>query len=133
MRKRWVLRKVYELNNDLEVFIFHCAHLCGLVTLLYMHLPICKSVLGGGEEPHSLLSVSTGIPLGMFMAILLGGIISQAFGWPFVFYTSGKSCLSPSPNFSYSARVFYVHTTVCTFLKEISQNRKILETQNIII
>uniref|UniRef100_A0A286XD30 Solute carrier family 17 member 3 n=1 Tax=Cavia porcellus TaxID=10141 RepID=A0A286XD30_CAVPO len=81
--------KVYELNNDLQVFIFHCAHLCGLVTLLYMHLPICKSVLGGGEEPHSLLSVSTGIPLGMFMAILLGGIISQAFGWPFVFYTSG--------------------------------------------
>ncbi|XP_063116052.1 sodium-dependent phosphate transport protein 4 isoform X3 [Cavia porcellus] len=42
------------------------------------------------HERSRLGSISlSGIPLGMFMAILLGGIISQAFGWPFVFYTSG--------------------------------------------
>ncbi|XP_010621284.1 sodium-dependent phosphate transport protein 4 [Fukomys damarensis] len=41
-------------------------------------------------ERSRLCSISlSGIILGMFSVILLGGIISQALGWPFVFYVFG--------------------------------------------
>lgn len=42
------------------------------------------------HERSRLCSISlSGIILGMFIAVLFGGLISEAFGWPFVFYIFG--------------------------------------------
>ncbi|XP_004622036.1 sodium-dependent phosphate transport protein 4 isoform X2 [Sorex araneus] len=63
-------------------------------------LPARGSALGGQfalwekwGPPHERSRLCTialsGIMLGIFVAILLGGIISQALGWPFAFYVFG--------------------------------------------
>ncbi|XP_060045255.1 sodium-dependent phosphate transport protein 4 isoform X2 [Erinaceus europaeus] len=45
---------------------------------------------GPPQERSRLCTIAlSGLMLGVFIAILLGGVISQAFGWPFVFYIFG--------------------------------------------
>ncbi|XP_055988334.1 sodium-dependent phosphate transport protein 4 isoform X1 [Sorex fumeus] len=45
---------------------------------------------GPPRERSRLCTIAlSGVMLGIFIAILLGGVISQALGWPFVFYVFG--------------------------------------------
>ena len=54
---------------------------------------ICQLTLSdwrrAGVPPLSFC-LSAGVILGIFTVLLVGGIISEALGWPFVFYIFGK-------------------------------------------
>lgn len=66
--------------------------------------------------------------LGLFTVLLVGGIISEALGWPFVFYIFGKLFAG---SWVIQECAFEFCAPMCTFLKEESQNIKMLGKQNI--
>lgn len=127
-QKNGSLGRTYELNQNLKfIYIFYHAHLFG-DSALVCHLS-CRHLGVAAQPPTALFSLCR-TAAGYLHAILLGGIISQT-GWPSVFYIFGK-LLSPHAQVFISRGLFW-YLTVCTFLEEMSQDRKILVKQNVLI
>lgn len=87
-------REVYELNEKAGGSAF--AHTCSIVWWHFLTFT-CQPTLfvwqKAGVPPPSFC-LSTGMVLGIFAVLLVGGVISEALGWPFVFYIFGKQLAS---------------------------------------
>lgn len=82
-------REVYELNEKAGGSAF--AHACSIVWwhfLMFTCQPTLFVWQKAGVPPPSFC-LSTGMVLGIFAVLLVGGVISEALGWPFVFYIFG--------------------------------------------
>ena len=75
--------------SNLKVFHLHMVFR-DLVARLHVHLSALDICLVEGRGPTTFFFLSTGMVLGIFVVLLVGGVIIQALGWPFVFYIFGK-------------------------------------------
>lgn len=120
-----------SITNLTFIYIFYHAHLFMVIVLSIMSPVLLKAPSGWQSSPHGLiLSLQDCCWEPPLPSCWVASSVKPSGGLLSSIYL--VSYYLPTPRFSYLRWLFW-YLTVCTFLEEMSQDRKILVKQNVLI